>query len=66
MDITDLVTIYGPLGFGWVAAIVLFRENKAIVKKYHAMSINSIKIKIELAQRLRELSEIIKKGFGDV
>ena len=65
MTITDILTHYGPLGFGWIAAVFLFKENRSITDKYHKMSESSIKVKLELAQTLKELSEVIKKGFGD-
>lgn len=64
MTVSEFVSLYGPLGFGWIAAIFLFRENRQINDKFHTMVLSDIKVKAGLAQRLKELAAIIREGFG--
>lgn len=34
------LTLYGPLGFGWIAAGYLFMRNSRIVDRYHDLTLH--------------------------
>lgn len=62
---SELLTTYGPLALGWVVAVILYKEVVDMRKKLMEMIVSDIKIKMTMTQQLKELTAIIKKGFGE-
>ena len=66
MDLTQFITLYGPLGFGWIAAVYFIRENKELHKKFRDIAESNVRVTMALSEKIKALSDTIKRGFGDV
>ena len=66
MELTEFLSHYGPLGFGWIAAVYFIRENKELHRKLQELAESNIKVKMALAEKIAGLTDTIKRGFGDV
>jgi hypothetical protein len=57
MEILQTVTEYG---IGWVIAAYFIRENKELHIKLQQLTLDAIKGKMALAERLEKLTDVIK------
>lgn len=64
MTVAEILSSYGPMGMGWIAAIFLWRENAKLHEKVYNMAITDIEVITGMTQRIKDLAAIIEKGFG--
>lgn len=58
--ITKLLTVYGPLGMGWLLAWYLLRQNMLLQEKVLNSFVEDTKAKAEMKSALDALSTIVK------
>jgi hypothetical protein len=58
--ITKLLTVYGPLGMGWLLAWYLLRQNTALQERILQSFIEDTKAKSEMKNALDALASIVK------
>ena len=61
--LTEFFKIYGPLLLGWVAAYMLWKQNKLNDDRYHEEKIRDVEAKIKHENILSQLIEVIKDRF---
>lgn len=61
MELESLITVYGPLGLGWVFAIYLLRQNMALQDKVMSAFLADTEAKGAMRQALDRLSDLIEK-----
>lgn len=58
--IKEIVTVYGPLGIGWIAAAWLLRQNMMLQDKVMTAFISDTQAKAEMKSALDALTQAVK------
>lgn len=58
--IKEIVTVYGPLGIGWIAAAWLLRQNMLLQDKVMTAFISDTQAKAEMKSALDALTRAVK------